>query len=128
MEALITEEGVSEFWVGNYGNFDALCARGVRSLKEKYPEIKLCLVLPYLTAEINRDKGRYQKAYDQILLAEIPAKMPKKFHILKCNAFMVEHADFLVCYTKSGAGGAAKALEYAQKKNIRIWNAAAFFC
>ena len=38
IEKLITEENVSEFWVGNYGNFDGLSAKAVRCLKEKFPE------------------------------------------------------------------------------------------
>lgn len=126
VETLITEEKVSEFWVGNYGNFDALCARAVRSLKEKYPEIELCLVLPYLTADINRDKERYQTKYDRILLADIPKQTPKKFQILKCNTFMVDNADFLLCYTQLEAGGAAKTVEYARKKTqTKVWNIAA---
>ena len=36
IEKLITEENVSEFWVGNYGDFDKLCARVLQSLKEKH--------------------------------------------------------------------------------------------
>ena len=40
IEKLITEENVSEFWVGNYGSFDGLSAKAVRNLKEKYPHIE----------------------------------------------------------------------------------------
>ena len=56
IEKLITEESVSEFWVGNYGNFDGLSAKAVRFFKEKYPYIQLNLVIPYLTSGINEHK------------------------------------------------------------------------
>ena len=53
IERLITEENVSEFMVGNYGNFDSLSAKAVRSLKPNHPEISLVLVIPYLTKIID---------------------------------------------------------------------------
>ena len=43
-ERLITEKNVTEFWVGNYGDFDACAASAVRELKLKYPDVKLILV------------------------------------------------------------------------------------
>ena len=46
IEKLITEENVSDFWVGNYGDFDKLSAKAVRNLKVKYPNIQLNLVIP----------------------------------------------------------------------------------
>ncbi len=53
IEHLITEENITEFWVGNYGDFDNLSAKAVRVLKDKHPDIQLNLVIPYLTKEIN---------------------------------------------------------------------------
>lgn len=54
-ENLILNENVTEFRVGNYGAFDRLSARAIRELKKKYP-VKLVLIIPYLTSEINTDK------------------------------------------------------------------------
>ena len=123
VEKLIVEEGVSEFWVGNYGNFDWLSAKAVRTLKEKYPNIQLNLVIPYLTSNINADKDFYSKKYDYILMADIPEKTPKKFQILKCNEHMVNNSDFLVCYVEYSWGGAAKTVAYAKRKqHIQIWH------
>ncbi len=123
IEHLISEEKVTEFWVGNYGDFDKLSARAVRALKEKYSNIKLNLVIPYLTSEINEFKEMYYKNYDNILIADIPEKTPKKLQILKGNEYMVCNSQFFVCYVKHTFGGAAKTLEYAKKKtNIRIIN------
>lgn len=123
IEKLIAEENVSEFWVGNYGSFDGLSAKAVRSLKEKYPDIQLNLVIPYLTSGINEYKELYYKNYDHILMADLPERTPKKFQILKCNEYMVDNSDFIICYVQYSWGGAAKTLEYAQKKkHIKIFN------
>lgn len=125
IEKLIKEENVSEFWVGNYGSFDTLSARAVRSLKGKYPEIQLNLVIPYLTSQINKNKEMYYRDYDNILMADIPERTPQKFRILKCNEYMVKNSDFIICYVERSWGGACKTLEYAKReKQIKIYNLA----
>ncbi len=121
LEKLIKEESVTEFWVGNYGSFDYLCHEAVNELKEKY-EISLCLVIPYLTEEIAENKEEYYKNYDCILMADMPLKTPRKLGILKCNEYMVKMSDFLIAYVMYDWGGAAKTLEYAKRKNIKIFN------
>ena len=85
IEDLITAENICEFWVGNYGAFDKLSAKAVRELKFKYPDIQLNLVIPYLTSEINEYKELYYKDYDNILVADMPEKTPKKVQIIKGN-------------------------------------------
>lgn len=122
-EDLIVRFGVREFWVGNYGDFDKLAAFSVRLLKEKYSHICLNLVVPYLTKEINEYSEQYYARYDQIVMAEVPERTPKRVQILKCNQYMVNQSEFLVAYVQGSFGGAAKTLEYAkQKKHIEIFN------
>lgn len=116
IENLVTSENVSEFWVGNYGDFDRLCAEAVRELAAKYPEIKLCLIVPYLTVKTNEYRKMYYEKYDDIIVADMSEKTPEKVKIIKANQYMVENSRFLVCYVKRSFGGAAKTLEYAEKK------------
>ena len=47
VEKHITEYGVTDFYVGHYGGFDSLAAKTVKESKERHPEIRLTLVLPY---------------------------------------------------------------------------------
>lgn len=125
IEKLIVEENVSEFWVGNYGRFDGISAEAVRSLKERYPDIRLNLVIPYLTSEMNEYKELYYNNYDDIVIADLPEGMPERVRILKCNEYMVNCSDFMVCYVNHSWGGAVKTLKYAQKKkHIKIFNLA----
>jgi len=124
-EELIVECGVSEFWVGNYGDSDRIFASAIRKLKEKYHDIKLILVLPYLTATINENKELYYKNFDCMLMADIPENTPKRFYISKCNQYMINNSDYMICYVKYGWGGAAKTLDIAKRQqNIKIINIA----
>ena len=123
IEKLITKENVSEFWVGNYGSFDSLSGKAVRTLKEKYPDIQLNLVIPYLTSSINEYREQYYRNYDHIVVPDLPEKTPKRYQILKCNEYMVNNSDFIICYVQNSYGGAFKTMEYAQKKkHIKIFN------
>ncbi len=125
IEKLISENNVTEFWVGNYGAFDRISKDAVRKIKSKYPHIKLCLIIPYLTRRINEEKEKFYCDYDEILMAEIPDYTPKKFYISKCNQYMVNMSEYVICYVKYSFGGAARTMEYAKtKKHITIINLA----
>ena len=67
IEKLIIEENVSEFWVGNYGNFDGLSAKAVRCLKEKHPDIQINLVIPYLTSDIHKVHQPIFKKHNRLI-------------------------------------------------------------
>lgn len=116
IEKLISE-GADEFLLGGYGAFDIMAANAVRSLKEKYPNIRSVLVVPYI------DKDFDKNTYD---CSEYPPieRVPKRFAILKRNEWMVSRADVLVAYVDHDWGGAAKTLEYAVSKKKMIINVA----
>ena len=125
LENLVSEGAVTEFWVGNYGAFDRLSARAVPEIKAQHPDIKSAQVVPYLTSGINEYRDELQKDFDDIIIADIPPKTPKKLQIIKCNQYMVKSSQILVCYVKYSFGGAAKTLEYAEKrKDITVINLA----
>lgn len=125
IEKLITENGVNEFWMGNYGSFDSISASTVYDLKNKYNDIKLCLVIPYLTKKITDYRELYTK-FDEIIMADIPQNTPKRFYIVKCNEYMINKSDYLIAFVNHGWGGAARTFNYALKKKnkqkIEIYN------
>ena len=123
IENFVTVNGINEFWVGNYGDFDKLSAKAVRQIKTKHPQVQINLVIPYLTSELNNYKELYINSYDNILVADIPQSTPKFLQIIKTNQYMINNSDILVCYVSHTFGGAAKTLEYAKRmKNISIIN------
>lgn len=119
---LINQSNVTEFWVGNYGGFDRLAANVIRKLKKSY-NLKLYLIIPYLTESINKSRAVYADNYDGIIIANIPPGIPQRYKILHTNRFMIDNSTFLICFINHSWGGAAKTYEYALiNKNIRIYN------
>ena len=114
IEKLIIE-GADEFLLGGYGAFDAMAARIVKELKEKYPHIRSVLVIPYFDREYDRN------LYD---CSEYPPieRVPKRFAISKRNEWMVDQADVVVAYVDHDWGGAAKTLKYAFKRKKHVVN------
>lgn len=124
IKQLICEKNISEFWVGNYGSFDTLAMIVVGDLKKIYPHIKLCLVIPYITSHIIRNKAKYEKMFDKIIIPEFDKNTSIRAYIPLCNQYMVDNADTLICFIKRETGGAFKTYQHALKKNKEIINIA----
>ena len=113
LERLVEAQNVSEFYTGGMGEFDALFARTVRSMKREDPRLRLVLVLPYLTKQLNENKAFYEAQYDELLLpAALDSVHPKKAILLR-NRWMVEHSDFILAALHRDTGGAFQAIRYA---------------
>ena len=116
LERLVDEEGVTEFYTGGMGEFDALFARVVRSMKRNDPRLRLVLVLPYLTRQIAIEKEWSESQYDEILIpTELDSVHPKAAITLR-NRWMVDHSDFVVAALRRNYGGAAEAARYAETR------------
>ena len=118
---LAIEKGVTEFMVGNYGMFDRLARKAVKRVKQMLPNIKIFLVLPYLTREITEYREYYEKNYDEIIIGSSPDVKPK-YKIISCNKFMAEKSDYMICYINHTYGGAALTYKYATKSKTEIIN------
>ena len=116
LERLVKEHGVTVFYTGGMGEFDALFARTVRVLKRDYPSLRLVLVMPYLTRQVTTEKAWYESHYDEILIpAELDGVHPKAAITLR-NHWMVDHSDFVVASLRRNYGGAAEAVRYAENR------------
>ena len=67
---IINTDDSFRFLVGGMGEFDGMCSSAVRRAKRKYPntEIRLELVLPYLTQELNDNKLYYETSFDDVVI------------------------------------------------------------
>ena len=112
IEKLI-QQGAEEFLLGGYGDFDLLCARVVRELKENHSHINSVLVIPYINREYD------ENLYDT---SEYPhlETVPKRFAISKRNEYMVQNADVVIAYITHNWGGAARTFEFAKRKKKKI--------
>ena len=116
MERHITEYGVADFYVGHYGGFDGLAAQVVKEARERHPEIRLTLVLPYHPAirPINTPKG-----FDGTFYPWEEERVPKRLAIIKTNQRMVDTCDYLITYAYHSLGGTGQIVEYARKREKR---------
>ncbi len=106
------------FYCGGYGEFDLLCARVVRDIKN-IANCESILVIPYL----NRGKEEIDSLYDQTLYPPLES-VPPKLAILKRNEWMIDESHVVIVFVEFLFGGANKALEYAKRKNKTIVNLA----
>ena len=115
IEKLITEDGVTEFYVGHQGQFDNMVYSVLKELKAKYPQIRYTVVLAYMPDE------HIEEVYgEDTLFPDGMESVPKKYAISKRNNWMIQQSGFAVCYVQKITGGAAKFREKCIKKKLRV--------
>lgn len=101
--------GVTEFYSGNRGVFDRMCAHTVCELKGEYPQIKNILVLSYLP-----DTWKLPEWYDDAVYL-VDKKVPPRFAILYTNKILAQTADYIIVGVDHKYGGAWSVYQYAKK-------------
>ena len=112
------KSGIDTFLNGGQGGFDRLCARAVFNLKQKYPQIKNYLVIPYQRFRIF-DK----ELFDEIIYPfeeERESYYSYKSAIPKRNKWMIEHSSTAICYVTHPSSGAYKTFDLAIKSGLKI--------
>jgi len=118
---LIENKGVTQFYSGFRGHFDAYCSSLVYGLKARYPQIKNTMVLSYLPEPREDGESGFKLPQffdDSVYLLERQA--PKRFAIVETNKCLVNKADFIVVGIVAHFGGAYTACEYAHKRKKPI--------
>ena len=111
---LIETEGVTSFFVGNQGAFDAAVQSVLRDLQSNYPAITCTVVLAYMPRQPENDGLA-------TMLPEGIEKVPKRFAISWRNRWMLDHADYVVTYVTHAWGGAAQFATRARKQGKRVY-------
>ena len=111
VERLYRKKGITQFYVGHYGCFDALAGAAVKFMKARYGEIGLYLVIPYHPAV------RPMEAPDGFDGTFYPPleNVPKRYAIVRANRYMVENSDAIICYVNR-PGNTRELLEYAGRR------------
>ena len=109
VEQHIVEYGVTEFMIGNYGSFDHMACRAVAQMKERYPQIRLTLLLAYPPVKMNKPSG-----VDELYYPEGLEATPRRYAIVRANQKAVDLCDYLIPYVWQTASSAQKLLEDAQ--------------
>lgn len=112
--------GIRTYIVGSRGSFDQMAATAIKSLKKRYSDITLTLLLAYHPAE---RPVMLSPGFDGSFYPPLEG-VPRQYAIVKANQYMVEHCDTIICYVKN-PGNTRNLLEFAQKRvPIQIANIA----
>ena len=121
VERHITEYGVTEFIVGNYGRFDHMAAKAVIVAKVQHPEILLRQLLPYHPAE---RPVQVPTGFDSTYYPPGMENVPRRFAITRANQYLVDHTDYLIAFVTHPASNAERLLSRAEirarKGQLRI--------
>lgn len=126
ISALLQTDHDFVFYTGGMGEFDNKCAAAVRGAKRRYSHlnIRLALVIPYMSNRLNTDKAYYERSYDEIILPEELSGVHYKAAIQKRNRWMVDNADCVIAYICHEHGGAWETVKYARKRGKLVYNLA----
>lgn len=113
IEQLIVQYGVSEFWVGHYGEFDHMVTQCLIQMKSRYPFIHLVLLCAY---DIKKHHLRLPGGFNGVLYPFDGENVYWRSAIPKANEYAIDHCDFLIAYVWHSGSNAQKFLVYAQRK------------
>lgn len=116
VEQLI-EQGVTDFYVGHYGNFDRLAARAVITAKQRHSEVRLTMLLPYHPAE---REVVLPSGFDGSLYPPGMEKVHRQFAIPRANRWMVEQCTHLVAYVTHPDSNAGKVVEWGRRGSEKV--------
>ena len=126
LEELITR-GAYRFRAGGAIGFDTIAALCVLELKEKYPDIKLELVLPCRNQSASWTDYE-KKVYNYILSAADSAEYVTDTYTNWCmherNRRLVNESQVCIAYLTESRGGTAYTYNYALKKGLEVINIA----
>ncbi len=119
------KKGYEHFYCGGAIGFDTIAAEKVLFLKEKYPHIKLHIVMPCR----NQTRGWSQEnisRYEAVNKKADEVKCLSEDYYNGCmqmrNRYMVDNSSLLISYLTRLTGGSAYTYNYAQKKGIDTIN------
>ena len=128
----LIDEGATDFYAGGAVGWDMLCERAVIELRERFPHIKLHLILPCSTEEQTAKWNESDKAeFKRLLLASDTVEICSEPYFDGCmklrNQRLVDLSDVCVCYyngkQRSGTGQTVRMAERQGKAIVNLVDA-----
>lgn len=120
-------EGYCYFGSGGALGFDTLAAETIIKLKERYPYIKLILVLPCFSQTKRWMESDIRKYNNIKLQADKIVYISKEYTsdcMFRRNRHLVKYSSLCICYLDKTYGGTAYTVNHAKKNNLKIENIA----
>ena len=115
--------GYVDFMSGGALGFDLMAAEMVLSLREKYPWIRLIMVIPF---DGQADKWTEEQRRRWLWVIEASDRVVHVSHaydkgvFFRRNHYLVEHADLLLAAYDGKPGGTAGTVAYARRHGTRV--------
>ncbi len=123
----LIEEGYDTFLAGGAQGFDTLAAETVLKLREKYPHIRLHLVLPH-ARQAKGWPAEEQMRYERIKAEADSVNCISEDYFRGCmhrrNRMLVEGSCICVCYLAKECGGTFYTVNYARRMCLTVINLA----
>lgn len=116
-------KGYTDFMSGGALGFDQMAARIVLSLREKYPWIRLVMVIPF---DGQADKWSREQRGCWLEIIEASDRVIRISHeydkgvFFKRNHYLVENADLLLAAFDGQPGGTAGTVAYAKRHGVKV--------
>lgn len=123
----LIKKGYLYFGAGGALGFDTIGAFTVLKLKEKYPDVRLILVLPCLS------QTRGWSSHDVEIYEDIKSRADKVVYtseeytrgcMHKRNRHLVDNSSACIAYLTDSKGGTAYTVDYAKKHGLIVYNIA----
>ena len=122
---LIENEGVTDFRAGGAKGFDTIAAMHVIKFKQKYPHIKLHLILPY-KKQASGYSPTEKQLYDFVLRnADSVHYTSEKYYdgvLFARNRELVQGSDVCVALLEVLTGGTYQTVNIARKQKVKVLN------
>ena len=123
----LAADGYTEFRAGGARGFDTIAALRVLALKERFPNVRLHLILPC------RDQTKFWRTGEKALFDDILAKADAVSYVTdvytpSCmytrNRALVDGSDLCIAYLTENRGGTLYTCTYALKHRVELLNLA----
>ena len=121
-------KGYTYFGNGGAWGFDLLAAEVILELREKHPQIKLIMVLPY-PEQTDRWKSREDiKTYNSVLKKADKITIMCDKYIANCfalrNKRLIAYSSLVISYCYDKRSGTGQTIRMAEKEGLKIINLA----
>lgn len=124
IQQLVEEDGIINFYAGGALGFDTMAATAVLQMKEKYPQIKLILAVPFPEQAEGwsiSDQMRYEEIKGKADLIKIISNEFTDDCMKKRNYYMVDNSCVCIYYLlNSPRSGTLQTVQYARKNGLRM--------
>ena len=117
IEELLTQ-GVSQFYVGNNGNFDYIVQSILSELIESGKNIDFTVVISRINEKLIFSDQKHSMYPDGL------EKVPPRFAIVKRNDWMILHSDVAIVYVSHSFTNSFNLMQKATKRGLKIINIA----